>query len=179
MKSKKIFLSSFVVLAFVAYAISLRLKGDFFQRLLLDDDDVRIPFRTSAILDTTTQPAAQIPANQNSGSNMMPATMGSSMQKSPMMGLYKDGTYTGTSVDVYYGYVQVATVIQGGKIVDIKFLDYPKDRSTSLEIASYSLPILKTEAISVQNANVDVVSGATETSKGFRESLASALAQAK
>lgn len=176
MKSKKILLSSFVVLAFVAYAISLRLKGDFFRRLLLDDDD-RIPLRTQNTLDMTAQPAVQMPPDQSAGSNM-PAPVGSGMP-GRMMGLYKDGTYTGTSVDVYYGYVQVAAVINGGKITDIKFLNYPKDRSTSLEIANYSLPILKTEAISVQSANVDIVSGATETSKGFKESLASALAQAK
>lgn len=156
MKSKKILLSSFVVLVFVACAVSLRLNSNFFWER---EDDARVPI-------TTTQPTPQTPPP------VVPPP-------AVAQGQYKDGQYTGTNVDVYYGYVQVAAVIQGGKITDVKFLNYPSDRRTSLEIANYSLPILKTEAISVQSANVNTVSGATETSKGFRESLASALAQAK
>jgi uncharacterized protein with FMN-binding domain len=35
------------------------------------------------------------------------------------------------------------------------------------------------EAISSQSAQVDVVSGATQTSQGFQQSLASALVKAK
>ena len=94
-------------------------------------------------------------------------------------GLYRDGTYTGDSVDVYYGNVQVAAVIQGGKITDVQFLDHPQDRGRSIVINDYAMPNLVTEAIQAQSANVDGVSGATATSGGFVQSLASALAQAK
>ncbi len=94
------------------------------------------------------------------------------------LGQYKDGQYTGSVADAYYGNVQVKVLVQGGRIADVIFLDHPQDRRTSIEINNYAMPILKQEAIQVQSANVDVVSGATATSGAFRESLASALSQA-
>lgn len=94
-------------------------------------------------------------------------------------GLYKDGSYIGTSMDVYYGNVQVQAIVQNGKLVDVIILDQPKDRQYSAELAAYAMPILRTEAIQSQSANVNIVSGATATSGGFKESLATALALAK
>jgi uncharacterized protein with FMN-binding domain len=82
-------------------------------------------------------------------------------------------------VNVYYGNVQTRAVISGGKLASINILNYPHDRSTSARINSAALPKLVQEAIASQNAQVDIVSGATETSQGFRQSLASALAKAK
>lgn len=94
-------------------------------------------------------------------------------------GIYNDGEYTGSVADAYYGNVQVKAIILGGRLVDIQFLDYPQDRNTSIRINSYALPILKQEAISAQSANVNAVSGASETSPAFTESLTSALNQAR
>ena len=94
-------------------------------------------------------------------------------------GLYKDGTYTGVSANAYYGYVQVQVKISGGKIADVAFLDYPQDRGTSREINSYAMPQLSQEAVQVQSAQVNGVSGASDTSAAFKQSLASALTQAR
>ena len=94
-------------------------------------------------------------------------------------GRYADGTYTGSSADAYYGTVQVQATIQGGNLTDVAFLQYPNDRSTSQYINGQAMPYLRQEAIQAQNANVSGVSGASETSAAFRESLANALAQAK
>ncbi len=110
--------------------------------------------------------------NNNQGMDMMG-------QNNQMMALYKDGSYTGDSVDAYYGNVQVEAVIKNGLITDIQFLDYPKDRSTSLRISNMAMPVLQTETIRAQSANVNIVSGATQTSEGFIRSLSSALALAK
>jgi uncharacterized protein with FMN-binding domain len=93
-------------------------------------------------------------------------------------GIYNDGTYTGSSENAYYGNVQVQVTIANGMISDVQFLDYPQDRNTSRRINSQAMPILTREAISVQSANVDRVSGASDTSAAFKQSLASALAQA-
>ena len=41
------------------------------------------------------------------------------------------------------------------------------------------MPKLKAEAVQAQSSKVDIVSGATQTSEAFRETLAYALAQAK
>ncbi len=92
---------------------------------------------------------------------------------------YGDGSYTGDAADAYYGTVQVEATIRNGKLTDVQFLQYPNDRSTSRFINGQAMPQLTQEAIQVQSSRVDIVSGATETSLAFRQSLASALAQAK
>ena len=94
-------------------------------------------------------------------------------------GQYADGTYTGDAANAYYGNIQVQVAVSGGKIVDVGFLQYPNDRNTSRYINGQAMPILRSEAIKAQNAQVNIVSGASDTSRAFRESLASALSQAK
>ena len=90
----------------------------------------------------------------------------------------KDGTFTGTSEDAYWGNVQVAATISGGKITDVKFLQYPNSHQTSVYINQQAMPYLQQEAIKAQSANVQTVSGATYTSQAFQQSLQSALSQA-
>ena len=94
-------------------------------------------------------------------------------------GKYKDGAFTGSIEDVYYGNVEVKAIIVNGNLQDVIFLQYPSDRPNSITINTRAMPILKSEAIKIQDSNVDTVTGATQTSKGFRNSLLSALAQAK
>ena len=94
-------------------------------------------------------------------------------------GQYTDGTYTGAAADAYYGTVQIQAVIQGGKLVTVTFLQYPNDRNTSRYINAQAMPALKSEAIAAQSAHVSGVSGASDTSAAFIQSLGDALAQAK
>ena len=93
--------------------------------------------------------------------------------------LYKDGQYDGNAADAYYGLVQVRAIIQGGKLTDVVFLSYPNDRSQSIQINTYATPILKAEAIKAQSAKVNMVTGATNTSRAFINSLTTALSQAQ
>ena len=97
---------------------------------------------------------------------------------SSQQGAYKNGTYTGSVADAFYGNIQVQAVITNGQISDVIFLQYPNDRSTSIAINTQAMPYLKQEAIQAQSAQVDIVSGASDTSQAFQQSLASALAQA-
>lgn len=92
---------------------------------------------------------------------------------------YKDGTYTGSVADAYYGNVQVKTVISGGKVTDVQFLQYPSDRSNSVRINTVAMPLLRQETLQAQSANVQGVTGATATSGAFVQSLQSALTQAQ
>ena len=92
---------------------------------------------------------------------------------------YKDGSYTGKSSDALYGYIQVKATISGGKLTNVTFLDYPQDQRNSIEINNAAMPLLKQQAISSQSAQVDGVSGATDTSQAFVESLGDALSQAR
>ncbi len=93
-------------------------------------------------------------------------------------GQYKDGKYTGTGADAYYGTIQVEAIVSGGKLTDVQFLQYPNDRGTSIRINTSAMPRLRQEAIQAQSANVNTVSGATDSSGAFRQSLSSALDQA-
>ena len=129
----------------------------------------------NALLATSTTPSVPPPNTPQNPSNrtMMGKPIGT------MMSLYKDGTYTGDVVDVFYGNVQIQASIQNGKISNVKFLQSPSDRRTSIEINSQAMPMLQSQAIQAQSAKVDGVSGATATSQGFIASLGSALAKAK
>ncbi len=91
---------------------------------------------------------------------------------------YKDGTYTGTVADAFYGNVQVEAVIKGGLITDIQFLQYPSESGNTRAITQRVLPILKSEVIASQSSNVNGISGATQTTQAFQESLSAALSQA-
>ncbi len=108
----------------------------------------------------TTKPAATTPVAQTAG-------------------IFKDGTYTGSSVFARDGYLQTQAIIQGGKLVDVKFPVLPNGSDYSTTISAAVLPILRTEAIQAQSANVNAVSQATLTSASFNESLGVALASAK
>ena len=110
--------------------------------------------------------------------SQQPATSAAGSPTPKQTGQYKDGTYTGIAADAYYGTIQVQIIIQNGALADVQFLQYPNDRNTSVRINSRALPILKQEAISAQSANVNAVSGATDSSQAFEQSLASALSQA-
>lgn len=107
------------------------------------------------------------------------ATQNPTPGTAPFVARYKDGVYTGKVADAYYGNIQVATVINEGKITDLKFLQYPKDQKESLEISNRTMPKLKSEAVSSQNVKVDIISGATQTCEAFNETYRDALLQAK
>ncbi len=85
----------------------------------------------------------------------------------------KDGTYTGKSTSTEWGDVQVKITVASGKITQITALKHPTGGKSD-EINSRSLPTYKQEALAAQSANINQVSGATETYKGFTGSLQSA-----
>jgi uncharacterized protein with FMN-binding domain len=93
--------------------------------------------------------------------------------------VYKDGTYIGTSVDAYYGNIQVQVAINGGVITNVSTLQSPDNRRQSVSINNHALPVLQSEVISVQNADINAVSGATYTSAAYKQSLAAAISKAK
>lgn len=122
------------------------------------------------------QPApTQLQPNQNNPQSTNP----SMPPNQSTTGQYKDGIYTGPVTDAYYGNIEVQAQIENGKITDIIFLEYPHDNRTSLTINNQAMPLLKSEAIQAQTSQVDIVSGASDTSRAFQQSLAAALNQAK
>ena len=87
-------------------------------------------------------------------------------------------TVDGPVVDTRYGPVQVELVLQGGRITDLKALEYPNEARRSQFISQQALPLLHDEALSAQSASIDTISGATYTSDAYAQSLQAALDQA-
>lgn len=90
----------------------------------------------------------------------------------------KDGTYTGKSTSTEWGDFQVKVTVASGKITQITVLKHPTGGKSD-EINSRSLPTYKQEALAAQSANINQVSGAAETYKGFTGPLQSAINQAE
>jgi uncharacterized protein with FMN-binding domain len=93
-------------------------------------------------------------------------------------GQYRDGTYDGGPADANWGAVEVQAVIASGRLQDLHILQYPDHHGRSIAINQRALPILMQEAIQAQQAQVDVLTGATDTSEAFIQSLGAALQQA-
>ncbi|MDP9303557.1 MAG: FMN-binding protein [Actinomycetota bacterium] len=65
------------------------------------------------------------------------------------------------------------------KITAVSVPTYPNHTDRSIYINQTALPILKAEALRAQSANVNMVSGATDSSDAFAQSLQSAILKAK
>jgi len=148
---KKLAVAGFVIVTFVIYSLHQRSEGS--------------------------QAVQKVSTSQNNSSQSATSTSTSTAPVASTVN-YKDGSYTGKSSDAFYGFVQVRATVANGKLTDITILDYPQDRDNSIAINNTALPQLKQEAIQAQTAQVDGISGATDTSKAFTESLGDALAQA-
>lgn len=126
--------------------------------------------------NVSTSSTAGSSTSTSSGSTSSGSSSGTTSSSSTT---YKDGTFTGSVANAYYGNVQVQVTISGGKITNVAFLSYPSDNPNSQSINQQATPYLKQEAIQTQNANVNIISGATLTSNAFVQSMSSALNQAK
>ena len=87
-----------------------------------------------------------------------------------------NGTFTGPSVFVNYGNVQVKITVVDGRITDAVAVKAPSGRND--RYTNMSVPVLKKQTLAAQSANIQGVSGASYTSYGWFTSLQGALAQA-
>lgn len=177
---KKFLLSLAVIVVFAGYALRNHFGG-------ADDAAPVVAPATNTSTSTYTPTSSGSTDSSSSGSSTPPDTsssgsgmgmMNTNTSMGHMMGQFRDGSYTGDPADAFYGYIQVRVTVSNGQIADVKFLQYPNDRQTSIAINSQAMPYLKSEAIQAQSANVNIVSGATDSSLAFRQSLQSALDQA-
>ncbi len=119
------------------------------------------PTKNSGGAAATTAPATQAPAT----------TAPAITSKTSI-----NGTFTGPSINVNYGNVQVKITVVDGRITDAVAVVAPSgknDRYTNM-----SVPTLKAQTLKAQSANIQGVSGASYTSYGWYTSLQGALAQA-
>jgi uncharacterized protein with FMN-binding domain len=172
----KLYASLFVIIAFASYAAvqDLQTSQAVASSVAVTPEIVPTPAPTPVIARVT-PPASTptpTPAPAPAPAPSVPAAI------PERKGQYTDGVYTGASADAVYGQVQVRVTITAGRIANISFLSYPSDRRQSQQINQYAMSGLVSQALAVQSADVSGVSGATDTTDAFRQSLASALAKA-
>jgi uncharacterized protein with FMN-binding domain len=84
-------------------------------------------------------------------------------------------TVTGPQITLAHGMVQVRVTIADGRITDVTALQLPHDNPDSWNTSRRAASILRSEALASQSADINVVSGATYTSRGYARSLQAAL----
>jgi uncharacterized protein with FMN-binding domain len=140
----------------------------------------------TATVSVATRPVAYIPipkpkpSHRQAPARLITTSLKSSVNSAQKLAAqgFADGTFVGPVTDAYYGLIQIQALIRGGRLMALKVLRYPSDRRTSIIINRQALPMLRDEAISAQSANVDIISGATLTSRAFIQSLGGALKKA-
>ena len=86
-------------------------------------------------------------------------------------------SYVGPVIETAFGPVQVEVTVEGGMITAANALQLPSSDPKSIKIAKKAIPRLQQETLAAQSANVAVISGASYTSDGWKQSLAGALSQ--
>ena len=119
--------------------------------------------------------ATKTPASANSAASNS-ATPTAAATTAPATPAAINGTFTGPSVNVNYGNVQVKITVVNGRITDAVAVKAPtgkNDRWTNMAV-----PILKEQTLKAQSANIQGASGASYTSYGWFTSLQGAIALA-
>ena len=79
--------------------------------------------------------------------------------------------------------LKISQSVVGGKakvkILDVAWPVWPQHTVRSVFINERALPLLKQEVLQLQSANLEVISGATDVTVAFKQSLQAALLAAK
>ena len=147
-------------------------------------DDASSTASTTAVqasTDPTSEPVASSTpslsamASPTSGAGASPAARASIAPSATPAPAGITGTATGDAVSFRFGTVQVEVTAENGVITEITALQLPDEDRRSLSISNEVEPILQSEALRAQSADIDVISGATYTSLAYAQSLQSAL----
>ncbi len=131
---------------------------------------------TAAATKSAKQVATKKAASGNSGTNNSATTAPAANAPATTSAKNISGTFTGPSVFVNYGNVQVKITVVNGRITDAVAVKAPSgknDRWTNMAV-----PILKAQTLKAQSANIQGASGASYTSYGWFTSLQGAIALA-
>jgi uncharacterized protein with FMN-binding domain len=121
---------------------------------------------------TSTTPTSTTPSEPSSGSSPQSTAPPTSAPASS-----STRSATGTDVQYRYGDIQIEVTASGSKITNVTT---PRDDATdghSYQINSEAVPMLESQTMSAQSAQIDGVSGATYTTQAYEQSLQSALDQ--
>lgn len=95
------------------------------------------------------------------------------------LGAVRASTFKGPTEATRHGPIQVTIMAAHRKIVKVAAAIAPLDDGRSPFLQGRAIPILKQETLTAQNANINTVSGATETSEAYIQSLQSAIKKAR
>ena len=87
-------------------------------------------------------------------------------------------SFAGAAVPTRFGNVQVQITVVDKKITAATVLQIPNRDRKDVQINNRAVPILNSETVRAQSADIDMVSGATVTSVAYIQSLQSAIDQA-
>lgn len=93
-------------------------------------------------------------------------------------GVGKTHTYPGPVISDPFGGVRATVTVTAKKITGVS-ITAPLDNPRSASINQQAVPLLRSETLRAQSAQVNIVSGATLTSQAYAQSLQAALSQAQ
>ncbi len=105
--------------------------------------------------------------------SVMALEQGNSKEDGANGTVYQDGTYEGTGIG-FGGDVSVSVTITDGKIANVEILAADDEDPAYFDMAK----VLTDTIVKEQNAQVDVISGATFSSNGILEAAQDALSKA-
>jgi uncharacterized protein with FMN-binding domain len=86
-------------------------------------------------------------------------------------------TYKGSTVSTQWGPIQATVTVRNKKITDVKVASTTHSARSSI-LDSEAFPTLRQEVLQAQSAHVNTVSGATQVSQAYLQSVESALVKA-
>ena len=78
-----------------------------------------------------------------------------------------------------FSIIQLRVTLTGGELTRVETLELSGDNARTQAINARAEPILREEALKAGSADIDVVSGATYTSRSYRKSLQAAIDRAR
>ena len=87
-------------------------------------------------------------------------------------------TFTGPAISYFFGTAQVQVTVVNGQITSVTALQLPNEGRSGW-ISQQVEPMLRSEVLAAQSAQISLISGATYTSEAYAQSLQGALDQAR
>jgi uncharacterized protein with FMN-binding domain len=118
-------------------------------------------------------------------SSAAPSPSTSSAKPAPSTSASGTKTVTGSAVTAseggrrQFGVVTVQLTVTNGKITKATVTSWPQNDQHSAQISSFAIPVLNSEVVAAQSAQINAVSGATITSNAYAQSLQAALDKLK
>jgi hypothetical protein len=132
-----------------------------------------VPSASAATGGSAGTSSAGSPASSSSSSSLVPGEF----PQGSLSGKLATGetAVNGKVATTVYGPVQIQLIMQNHKIVKVAVLQQPQNTIRDIQIGEFAFPKLISETLTVQDAKVDAVSGASYTSAGYIKSLQSAV----